>query len=255
LEIKEAAVLKIKITLLVSAILVLVAVIIYSGYQLYLIHQTNTQIAEMRDRLQAYRPTIQTMQAQQALPYRDLPNAVINQSIIDLQAKYPDVVGWLTIPDTLVDYPFVQATDNDYYLRRDLDGNSSQAGTLFMDYRNSQDFSDFNTPVFGHNMRNGSMFGTLQDIDLDNIGIIFLANAIYEIEFFAFAVIRPNDTIIYNPNIFTEAARTAFLDHIKSVARYFRDIGATPNDNFVVLSTCSYEFNNARMVLIGRVIK
>jgi len=109
-------------------------------------------------------------------------------------------------------------------------------------------------------MRNGSMFGTLQQFnsqsffDDNRTGTIFLAGATYEIEFIAFAVIQPNDAVIYNPNITTEAGKNAFLDHVRSVARYERDVGVTVNDRFITLSTCNYEFHNARMVLIGRLV-
>jgi len=237
--------------------LVLSVVIGYSGYQLWNINQKYAQEAEMHSRLMPYRPTPQVPLAFGSSGSSDAP--IINQSIIDLQAKYPDAVGWLTIPNTKIDHSFVQGDNNDYYLHLDLDKSQSPAGTIFMDYRNSKDFSDFNTIIFGHNMRNGSMFGTLQNFndqnffDANKIGIIFLAGKTYEIEFIAFAAIQPNDAIIYNPHIATEEDKAAFLSHTKSIARYYRHIDITTNDRVITLSTCNYEFNNARMVLIGRI--
>ena len=72
-----------------------------------------------------------------------------------------DIVAWIYSPDTPINYPVVQSNDNDYYLRRMLDGTHNTAGTIFMDYRNNKDLSDLNTIIYGHNMKNNSMFGTL----------------------------------------------------------------------------------------------
>jgi len=255
--------------LLRCGVLVLAAVISYSGYQLWSINQEYAREAEMHSRLLQYRPQPQTVHVTSAshtppLEFAELPEQpagpAVNQSFINLQAMYPDVVGWLTIPNTQIDYPFAQSHDNDFYLRRDLDQNAAQAGTIFMDYRNSSSFSDFNTVIFGHNMKNGSMFGTLKDFndqtffDNNRTGIIFLADETYEIEFMAFSVIKPDDPVIYNPNIVSEADKLNFLEYVRNTARYYKAIGATATDRIVTLSTCSYEFNDARMVLIGKLI-
>jgi len=236
---------------------VLAAMVCYSGYRLFGIRYNYAQEAEMHSSLMPFRPT------SQALPIYNVPSytstLIVNQSIIDLQTKYPDIIGWLTIPNTRVDYPFAQSADNDFYLYRDLDANRSQAGTIFMDFRNNNDFSDFSTILFGHNMRNGSMFGTLQSFnnatffDENRTGIIFLANKTYNLEFIAFAVIGPNDLVIYNPNITTETDKIAFAEHVRNIARHYRNIDITIDDQIIILSTCSYEFDNARMVLIGRI--
>jgi len=241
--------------------IVLVTVIGYSAYQLLTIHHNYAQEVEMHSRLLQYRPTLQTSMLQLSTSSTAHIEIDLNQNLVDLQASYPDVVGWLRVPNTQIDHPFAQSNDNDFYLHTDLGQNRSQAGALFMDYRNNKDFSDFNTIIFGHNMRNGSMFGTLQNFnnqnffDANKTGAIFLSNKIYEIQFMAFAVIAPNDAMIYNPNIITEADKTNFLDYVKNTARYYRDIDTTINDRIITLSTCNYEFDNARMVLIGRLVE
>ena len=238
---------KINKILLLSAALVLVAVIGYSGYQLQDINRGYAQEAQMHSRVLRLRPTPRVDPA--------APNE--NREILDLQAEFSDVVGWLSIPNTRIDYPFVQGKDNDFYLHLDLDQNWAAAGTIFMDYRNRPDFSDFSTILFGHHMRNGSMFAALQRFDdpaffqANDTGTIFLADKTYEIRFMAFAVIEPNDVVIYNPVISSDEDKIAFLEHVRSTARYYRDINATANDRIITLSTCNYEFYNARMVLVG----
>jgi len=254
-----------------SVALVLLAVISFSSYQLWSINQSTVQEAEVHRWLMQYRPISQPPASSEAswesalVDFDDdiapaLPQ-IVNQSIVDLQTERPSVVGWLTIPNTRIDYPFAQGADNDHYLHTDLNGSRSAAGTVFMDFRNSRDLSDFNTIIYGHHMRSGSMFAALQQFnnqsffDDNRTGTIFLANATYEIEFMAFAVIQPNDAGIYNPTITTDAGRIAFLDHVRSVARHYRNVNVTENDRIITLSTCNYEFNNARMVLIGRLVR
>jgi len=260
---------------LVSAALILLAVIGYSSYQLFEIQRNTTQEAEVHRWLMQYHPLAQPPNPTKPSVEAPVPGSsgetadevspdeapapqIVNQSILDLQAGHPDVVGWLMVPNTRIDYPFVQGVDNDYYLHLDLNQRWSAAGTIFMDSRNGRALSDFHTILYGHHMQNGSMFGTLQRFDDryffdDNqTGTLFLPYATYEIEFLAFVVIPPNDTMIYNPTITTDADRIAFLDHVRSIARHYRDIGVTEHDRIITLSTCNYEFHNARMVLIGR---
>lgn len=78
-----------------------------------------------------------------------------------LQEKNADVMAWVYCPDTPVNYPVVRGADNDYYLHRLLDGTVNKAGTIFVDCRNSVDFTDPHTIIYGHNMRDLSMFGSL----------------------------------------------------------------------------------------------
>ena len=257
-----------RVLLLVSAC-VLLAVIGYSSYRLWDIHQDNAQEAELHSYLMQYRPKMLSS-VSGGLPAHEAtsdsapdsnhdifctPRA--NLSIVELQTAHLDAVGWLTIPNTRIDYPFVQGEDNTTYLHRDLEYRWSKAGTLFMDYRNSHDFSDFNTIIFGHHMRNGSMFGTLQQFndlaffETNKTGTLFLADKTYEINIFAFMVIPSNDVVIYNPVITKDDAAT-FLSHVERFARHYRDVGVMTSDRIVTLSTCNYEFDDARMVIIGR---
>jgi len=251
--------------LLFLSVVLLVSVISFSAYKLNRISANYAQEAQVHGQLLQYKPTIQTMgvEAISDKPITDVPTAsaqTVNQSIIDLQSKYPDAIGWLTIPNTGIDYPFAQGVDNDYYLHLDLDKNQLFSGTLFMEYRNNSDFGDFNTIIFGHNMKNGSMFGTLKNFDDRNFfeanskGIIFTANETYEIEFMAWIVIGADDDVVYNSMFASDTDSLDFLDYVKRVSRNYRDTGADASDRFVTLSTCSYEFTDARMALVGRIV-
>ncbi len=82
-----------------------------------------------------------------------------------LRESGPDIIGWLSLPDTAINYPVTQADDNEYYLRHLYDGTYNKVGCLFADYENKADFSDRNTIIYGHNMRDGSMFAMLNEYD------------------------------------------------------------------------------------------
>jgi len=271
--------------LFLSIVFVLLTVIGYSSYQLLEIHRNTTQEAEVHRWLMQYHPLSRPSGSAEIAAETSMTETpggtpaetsgetpaetadlsptpkIVNQSIVDLQTGHPDVVGWLMIENTRIDYPFAQGIDNDYYLHLDLNERWSAAGTIFMDFRNSRDFSDFHTILYGHHMQNGSMFGTLQQFsnpsffDDNRTGTIFLAHATYEIEIIAFAVIPPNDAVIYHSLLQADEDRVAFLDHVRSVARHYREVGATAQDRIITLSTCNYEFQNARMVLIGRLVE
>jgi len=227
-----------KTTMRVLLAMGLMSVMIYSGYRLWLIQADYKQESQLHDAVMEYKPQ---------------EDDSANQSVIGLRAKYPDAAGWLTVPGTNIDYPFVQSKDNDYYLRRDLDGRYAFAGTLFMDCRCAPDFTAQNTIIYGHHMKNGSMFGGLKAFadkdffDENRGGTIFLPYTTLSLEFFAYLVIPSGDGTIYSP-----APGEEYLDYVKQNARNYRDIGLTGEDRVVTLSTCAYEFDDARMVLLAK---
>ena len=182
------------------------------------------------------------------------PEVVVNQSVIDMRNDINgDIVGWLTIPNTHVDYPFVLAADNDFYLRRNIYKKQATAGSIFMDYRCAADFSGFNTIIYGHNMKNSGMFGDLRlfadpGFFASNVtGALFVKDNTYTLEIFAYMVVRADDKVIYNPS----ASRDEFFEYVKKNARRIRE-PASPG-RVVTLSTCAYEYDGARIVLLATI--
>jgi len=176
---------------------------------------------------------------------------IVNQSVVDMQNSVNnDVVGWLYIPDTRIDYPVVAADDNEYYLRRDIYHHQSNAGSIFMDYRCKCGLSKFNTIIYGHSMKNKSMFGDLKlfgDPDFFNMhtrGALFTVDGAYMLDIFAYMVVGADDKLIYDPSAETDV----FLEYVRRFARQYRE--PVPG-NIVTLSTCAYEYDGARTVVLA----
>ena len=168
-----------------------------------------------------------------------------------LKEKNSDITGWIYCPDTPINYPIVQSNNNNQYLRTDLNGKYSVSGTIFADYRN-KDLSDPNYIIYGHNMDDLSMFGTLKKYKKDGYfdahPIIFLLTPEenYIIELFAGALVK-KDSEIYK----TDPPKDVIND-IRNRSTFECNIEVADNDTIVTLSTCSYEFNDARYVLLGK---
>lgn len=165
---------------------------------------------------------------------------------------------WIYAPDTPIDFPVVQCGNNTYYLDRMFNRKSNPAGTLFMDHRNLPDFADPNTLIYGHHMRDGSMFESLTDYDgpgyfeAHPFMVIIREDAVYLVEVFSAYVTDSKDPC-YDIALSDEEDMLAFVTHAldKSDFDAHVEIDAAA-DHLVTLSTCTYVFDNARYVVIGR---
>lgn len=175
-----------------------------------------------------------------------------------LLRKNADIVGWLYSEDTPINLPVVQSRDNDYYLHRMVDGTWNSSGTLFADCRNASDFSDHNTIIYGHNMKNDEMFGTLPNYEkqsyFDEHPVMWLLtpDRNYKVELVA-GYVTPTTSDVYS---FDQSEEEVFAAVRQAVEKstFTADAETAQGDRFLTLSTCSYEYDNARYVLIGRLI-
>lgn len=182
-----------------------------------------------------------------------------NWPVVDFTALAeinPDIVAWIYIEDTEINYPVVQGSDNQYYLKHLFSGEWNSLGCIFLDTRNAADFSDRNSILYGHHMKNGTMFSGLTEYkkqefyDTHPTILIMTPEQNFRIEIFAGYVANVND----NAWKVDFDADTVFEDWQKSVKeRSCLDSEIIPaaTDHIVTLSTCSYEFDNARFVLHG----
>ena len=184
------------------------------------------------------------------------PQPPIRVDFDALREENGDVVAWLYCPDTPINYPVVQSADNAYYLHRLLDGRENAAGTLFMDYRNTEDFSDWNSVIYGHNMNNGSMFGSLRNYreqtfaDAHSELFLLTPDKNYAITVLA-GFVTSADAALYNALSPDEEEKARLIEAWMDASDFSSGIEPTPEDHFLTLSTCSYEYNDARYVLVG----
>lgn len=173
-----------------------------------------------------------------------------------LSAEHSNSVAWLYIPDTNINYPVMQSGDNEYYTHRAADGSYLYAGSLFMDYRCSSDFSDFNSVIYGHNMGNGTMFANIPNYENEeyfmnhSYGWLTTENDVRLIDFFAVA--RTSDTsglYLAVPN-FNE-----WDNQLRNCASIYKEIEVTESDHLLMLSTCTSAEGNSRTILVGKIIE
>lgn len=172
-----------------------------------------------------------------------------------LKETCDDVVAWIYCPDTVINYPIVQADDNAYYLYRLMNGASNIGGTLFMDFRNASDFSDWNSIVYGHNMKNGSMFAILPDYieqefyDEHPLWYLYTEDGAYVIELMA-GYVTPYDSDIYMFP-FDEDKKESLLNYAMRRSSFKTEHEVKEGGRIITLSTCVYDYENARYVLVG----
>ena len=181
--------------------------------------------------------------------YRSMQSAYAQDGGVDFNAlakDYPNAVAWIRMDDLeTIDYPVMHGSDNDFYLHNDPKGESSVDGSIFLDYRNNAVSTDMHSIVYGHNMRDGSMFGTLRsytDQDFYRNGsdkfTVFTPTGTYRYQIFAINIVDPtDDTFLVG---FSDSKTFgSFVDQLKANSMYDTGVGVTGYDQIVTLSTCS----------------
>lgn len=186
----------------------------------------------------------------------DLP---ITVDFDELKKINPDVIGWLYCKDTQINYPVVQTDNNEYYLHNMINGEYNFAGTLFVDYRCEKDFAGLNTIIYGHNMKNGSMFGDLpkykaQDYyDAHPTMWLLTPDKTYKVELLS-GQVTASDSDAYDI-ISKREDLTKYLENAVSQSFFKTDSSVDDAEKIITLSTCSYEYENARFVVIGKLVE
>lgn len=190
-------------------------------------------------------------QAAQSQTAVSVPQPAASPPAIDLaalRAEYPDIYAYIEIPNTVVSYPvFQHPTDASYYLNHNADGTTGRPAVIYSEPGTARDFSDFNTILYGHDMNDRTMFGTLQDYRDPN----------YLARHRALVIYTPNETLhytIYGAVVFddrylpyffdqkTEAGRQAYIDAIAAAntdgSQLLDDVAITTESRIITLSTC-----------------
>jgi len=177
-----------------------------------------------------------------------------------LSNSYPEIVAWIVCEGTKIDYPVMQADDNEYYLEHLPDGTENRNGSIFLNYGNAFDFSDRNSILYGHHLKNGSMFSSLENYkkqtyyDEHPTIFIYTPEKDYKIELFSGYVIDGTKELL--PLGFRN--NSEFQDYVTSIRQrstFQSDVEVGSGDQLVTLYTCTYSFENARFILVGKLVE
>lgn len=246
-------------------IVLLVIVLLFSGFQLI------QEVAEYRKGEKTYEDLSQFVQFETEPPQTRPSVSGTEETtepevdpipVVDFEslcARNGDTVGWIYIPGTNVSYPIVRAADNDYYLYRLFDGTVNSSGSIFMDYKNDETWQDRHTVIYGHNMKNGTMFANILDYndqsyyDAHPTGYLLTPQGDFEIVFFAGYVADPTEPgeDAWQMNFEDNDAYLKWLRHAGTRSTFLSQWIPGVQDRVITLSTCSYAYDDARYVLHG----
>lgn len=180
-----------------------------------------------------------------------------------LKKVNPDVQGWLYQKGTVINYPVVQGTDNDTYLHTRFDKQWSGGGTLFVDYRMEKNFKGFNSIIYGHHMKDGSMFRSIRGYTkeegyYEKHKTLELAtpHGNYHLVVFSAFITKATDEDTYKMT-YDEAEKQAYIDRAweQSELPITRDsVDVTKDDRLVTLSTCAYDYEEARYIVMCKMV-
>lgn len=193
-------------------------------------------------------------------------NAANDESILKYKPGYEkddpekeikgNMVAWLTMDDTSIDYPVMQGEDNSEYLNKDPYGEYSLSGSIFLDSRNTSDLTDEYSQIYGHHMEHDAMFGALDrylEEDYFNehrTGTLYVGDEIYKIKLFAVLECAATQEEIFAP---TEVSLAETEKYIKEKALYLDERAWDKEDRVLALSTCKYPDTADRTVVIGTI--
>lgn len=178
---------------------------------------------------------------------------------LERKAKFPDMVGWLTCKDTKINYPVMQGGDNDFYLSHLPDGSKNKLGSIFLDSGSNKDFSSSISVIYGHMVKSGEMFGSLSgyrnqsyyesypELTLDT------EEGKKSIQILA-AYLVDGGKESYPTGFESRENWETYMKKVQSNSFIKSKVKANPDDKLVIFSTCAYDFNDARLAVMGRIV-
>lgn len=230
--------------------IVLISILIYSGYMIY------TKLADYKKADETYTQLqkVYDNQIQRNKTDTTDKNSEDNKPLTQIN---PDYKFWLKVDNTNINYPVVQCDNNSFYLNHDFYKQNSGSGAIFMDYRDNQESQ--NTILYGHNMRNKTMFNNLLKFkdetffNQNNKIRVIKDNHEYIYEVFSAYTTEGKDDYLIT-NFSSEKEYLEYINTIKDKSLFKTNIDISSIDKIITLSTCSYEFDDARTVVHGKLI-
>lgn len=182
-------------------------------------------------------------------------NILMDNKLKEINSEYK---FWINVANTEIDYPVVQGSDNEFYLKNNFNKENDIGGSIFLDYNNNLE-EDENLIVYGHNMRNGSMFAAINKFkekdyfDTGVINIIKDGNN-YSYEIFSVFIEKSNEINLKN-SFNNQEEFYEYINNVKEKSMYYKDINNSEISNIITLYTCSYEFDEARTIVCASLIK
>ena len=253
----------------VSLILLLasLAVFVFAAWKLFGMYAEYHQGTETYEELQDY---VQETKEKDDSPTadddgskkgtEDARNGYLQVDFEGLKKVNPDVIAWIQIPALDISYPVVQGNDNYYYLHHMFDEQTNKNGSIFVDYHNQPNFTDSNTIVYGHNMKNGSMFGTLDHYQDQSLYqqypcfYIYVPGSVLEYQIISCYAGR-NGSAGYTYSFPELGDFQKFVDTVLSYSGYDTGVTVTDTDHIVTLSTCVNSDRNYRYLVHGKLLQ
>lgn len=230
-----------------------VIVFIYSAFELIQYAKTYADTEQELQQVQQFYEETQDIKEQQS--------QMIQPRFEKLQTINENIVGWITIPNSQLNNPVMYSGDNDYYLHHNYLDEESRAGSVFMDFRNDVEELGSHTILYGHVMRNGSMFGELDKFAeqsyADEHSMITFSTLYENYELQVFAAYETTTDFYYIETDFTDgAAFDRFLNDIQRLSLITMPIDVTATDQILTLSTCTTSIeDNERFVVHAKLVK
>lgn len=240
--------------------ILLVLIFLFSAYKIvttvYDYRQGEDHYADLAASVVLLAPTTPQPPADETTPSKEVAPIAVDFS--ELLRQNSDVVGWIYCENTPISYPVMKSDDYNDYLRRLMNGKYNSAGSIFMDYAGEADLSGLNTVIYGHNMRNNTMFGTLKEYndqvyyEAHPVFWYLTPNGDYKIELIA-GYVTPDDSEAYQ-NFETEEALQAYIGAVLEKSTFQTNAETGNIDRILTMSTCVRGKDTKRYVLIGRII-
>lgn len=255
-------------------LIILIGIVAVWGYRIIVENRANSKYEEIQNTVNSAAKQAETeaviieteteeeteTETEEVQNVFDIPEKNLDWS--SLYAENKDIYAWIYIPGTQVDYPVLQsASDDTYYLNHNIDGSYGKPGCIYTEKINSKDFTNYNTVLYGHNMKNGEMFGCLHDyedrtfFDENPYVYVYTEEKTYVYEIFA-AYTATNAHILNTNDFSTQEGFADYLDNVvynKALTGNFRnDTRVTSDNRIITLSTCTS--NSSKRWLVQAVL-